>query len=120
MRRGGYTGGMQLRMARLCLDCEEVHDAQQCPVCASESFAFLGRWIPVPERRTHPRAPEAHPSVQQERLEAVRGLKAGHVLTGGILGITTLGVLGWLWGRTGSHGTGPADASEAAGKDSAE
>ena len=30
---------MQLRNARLCLDCEEVHDAQQCPACASAMFA---------------------------------------------------------------------------------
>ena len=29
---------MQLRTARLCLDCEEVHDEAQCPVCASETF----------------------------------------------------------------------------------
>jgi hypothetical protein len=46
---------MQLRVARLCLDCEEIHDSQQCPVCASETFAFLARWVPVPERRSRPR-----------------------------------------------------------------
>jgi hypothetical protein len=46
---------MQLGVARLCLDCEEVHDAQTCPVCASESFAFLKKWVPVDERRTRPR-----------------------------------------------------------------
>src|SRR5687767_10928590 len=42
---------MQLRIARLCLDCEELHDAPQCPVCASETFAFLSKWVPSPERR---------------------------------------------------------------------
>ncbi len=47
---------MQLRVARLCLDCEELHDGQQCPVCASESFAYLTRWIPVDERRHERRA----------------------------------------------------------------
>ena len=46
---------MQLRVARLCLDCEELHDAQQCPVCASETFAYLTKWVPAPERRTHSR-----------------------------------------------------------------
>jgi len=50
---------MQLRRARLCLDCEEIHDGQQCPVCASETFAFLSRWVPAPERRTKPRATAA-------------------------------------------------------------
>lgn len=48
---------MQLRVARLCLNCEEVHDAQTCPACASESYAFLKKWVPVVERRTSQRAP---------------------------------------------------------------
>ena len=53
---------MQLRNARLCLDCEEVHDAQICPVCASETFTFMTRWVPAPERRERPRqAQEAKP-----------------------------------------------------------
>ena len=42
---------MQLRAARLCLDCEEIHEDQQCPVCSSEAFAYVTRWIPVEERR---------------------------------------------------------------------
>ena len=46
---------MQLRKARLCLDCEELHDQWQCPVCASETFAFITRWMPAPERRKKPR-----------------------------------------------------------------
>ena len=48
---------MQLRKARLCLDCEELHDQWQCPVCASETFAFITRWMPAPERRKKPRHP---------------------------------------------------------------
>ena len=31
---------MQLRTARLCLDCEEIHEENTCPMCASEMFAF--------------------------------------------------------------------------------
>jgi hypothetical protein len=46
---------MQLRKARLCIDCEELHDQWQCPVCASETFAFITRWMPAPERRKKPR-----------------------------------------------------------------
>jgi hypothetical protein len=48
---------MQLRVARLCLNCEEVHDAQHCPLCASETYAFLKKWVPVDERRARPRWP---------------------------------------------------------------
>lgn len=48
---------MQLRKARLCIDCEEIHDQWQCPICASETFAFLTQWMPAPERRKRPRLP---------------------------------------------------------------
>jgi len=37
---------VQLTTARLCLNCDEVHDAQACPACASETFVYLTRWIP--------------------------------------------------------------------------
>src|SRR5438128_1922238 len=89
---------MQLRVARLCLNCEEVHDAQQCPMCASESFAFLSRWIPAPERRIKPRAP-APDATDVERLEALRGLTRGQVLTGSMVGVTAFGIVGWLLRR---------------------
>ena len=42
---------MQLRVARLCLDCEELHTDNACPRCASESYAFLSNWLHVEERR---------------------------------------------------------------------
>jgi len=54
---------MQLRNARLCLNCEEIHAAAHCPVCTSESFAYVSRWIPPDERRHEPRtAPGAAPA----------------------------------------------------------
>ena len=42
---------MKLISARVCLDCEEIHDARECPSCTSESSAFLTRWIPTQNRR---------------------------------------------------------------------
>ncbi len=42
---------MQLRVARLCLDCEELHTDNTCPRCASESYGFLSNWLKVEERR---------------------------------------------------------------------
>jgi hypothetical protein len=42
---------MQLRVARLCLDCEELHLENSCPVCASDRYAFLSAWLPSEERR---------------------------------------------------------------------
>src|SRR5437870_1410964 len=42
---------MQLRVARLCLDCEELHVDDACPICASSRYAFLSIWLPSQERR---------------------------------------------------------------------
>jgi hypothetical protein len=90
---------MQLRNARLCLDCEEVHDAQQCPSCASETFAFISRWVPAPERRARPRAPEP-PS--EETLDTYRQLLEPETTRWtyakrGALGLAIFGVAGWMW-----------------------
>src|SRR5262245_56913102 len=46
---------MQLRVARLCLDCEELHVDSSCPRCASRRYAFLSAWLPSEERRRRPR-----------------------------------------------------------------
>ena len=42
---------MNLRDARLCLDCEELHTEERCPACASETFSFVTRWIPANDDR---------------------------------------------------------------------
>jgi hypothetical protein len=108
---------MQLRTARVCLDCEEVHDSQQCPTCASETFAFLTRWVPVPERRTRPR-PTTEPA-NRETVDTYREMLAPQRSTGwsvirrGALGLAIFGVAGWMWRRkaqtdTTSRGSGPA------------
>ena len=91
---------MQLRSARLCLDCDEVHDAQQCPACASESFAYITRWVPAPERRERPRplAPPPEAAAYRELLEPDRKRPgAMSVLKGGAAGLAALGIVRWLW-----------------------
>ena len=57
--------GMQLRTARLCLDCEELHEENTCPICASEMFAYLTRWVPAEERRTRRRMPAPEKALEQ-------------------------------------------------------
>ena len=106
---------MQLRTARLCLDCEEVHDAHQCPVCASETFTFMTRWVPAPERRERPRRQE--PSRPTELQAYRRLLDPGHRPNGsgwklvrqGAMGLALVGVAGWLWKSA------SAEASDRAG-----
>jgi hypothetical protein len=90
---------MQLRNARLCLDCEEVHDAQVCPACTSEAYVPLTRWVEAPERRARSRD---EPS--SSRAEIYRALidaenrpsRARRLLKGGAMGVAALGVLGWF------------------------
>ena len=91
---------MQLRTARLCLDCEELHDQQTCPICSSESFAYISRWIPVPERRARTRVPESGDAAeiytqllapQQPSSETRRWMKRG------ALGLVAVGLVGWVW-----------------------
>ncbi|HEY7172838.1 MAG TPA: hypothetical protein VH417_18430 [Vicinamibacterales bacterium] len=82
---------MQLRTARLCLDCEEVHEGQQCPVCASESFVYLTRWVPVEERRVRRQRPA---SVVPEPSRTARWA------TRGAIGIAAIAASRWLWQAT--------------------
>jgi len=99
---------MQLRTARLCLDCDEVHEAQQCPACASETFAFLTRWVPVPERQpkrsraTEVDSPETvntYRELLQPRVEPPGGV--WRTVRRGAVGLALFGVAGWIWRQSG-------------------
>ena len=89
---------MQLRIARLCLDCEEIHDAQQCPVCASEMFAYMTRWVPAPERRDVSRQTPSPRADVYAALTEEKGRTSprGRMLKGGVLGLTAVGLVGWF------------------------
>jgi hypothetical protein len=89
---------MQLRAARLCLDCQEVHDRQRCPVCASDTFAPISRWIPAPERRGQAR-PVTSPEADVYRAllsDAPAPSTTRRLLKQGALGLTAIGLIGWL------------------------
>ena len=103
---------MQLRNSRLCLDCEEVHDAQQCPLCASETFVFITRWVPAPDRRQKPRtgqpppAPETLDTYREILSQDHQNSSAGwRFVKGGALGLALFGIAGWMW-RQNSRGEG--------------
>jgi hypothetical protein len=85
---------MQLRTARLCLDCEEIHASTECPVCASESYVFLTRWVPANERRVRQRAPAPPPSPAQN------GSATRRWMTRGAAGLAVLAVSRWIWQAT--------------------
>lgn len=46
---------LDLRRARLCLDCEVIFQGVQCPACSSASFVPLTRWIRPIARETAPK-----------------------------------------------------------------
>ena len=102
---------MQLQSARLCLDCDEVHDAQRCPHCASETFAYITRWVPVPDRpdrpdrsdrlQTRARTPEP-PSPEtlgayREMLQPNQHGGKWKTIRRGAVGLALFGIAGWLW-----------------------
>ncbi|HWO73656.1 MAG TPA: hypothetical protein VNN21_08860 [Dehalococcoidia bacterium] len=93
-----YRGVMQLRVARLCLDCEEIHDAQACPVCASEAFAFLSRWVPAPERRMRPR-PATSPEAEAYRELLAPNKPPRPWVKRSLVGLTIVGLAGWALKR---------------------
>jgi hypothetical protein len=94
---------MQLRNARLCLDCEEVHDAAHCPACASESFAFITRWVPL---RAQDFAQDHGPKAESpEALEGYRQLLSPpgqppspwRFVRRGAVGLAIFGLAGLAW-----------------------
>lgn len=98
---------MRLDAARLCLDCEEVHEAQICPVCSSEAFAYMTRWVqPSVARReersaTEPSVTMSHPRTP-EQIEAYKHIVEGTprrrrtgLVTGSVLGLAAVSLAGW-------------------------
>src|SRR5687768_7504032 len=97
---------MKLSNARLCLDCDEVYDEAHCPVCASESFAFIKRWVTAPERR-----PTQAPVLNHARAETVATYRAllapnhgpsrtTRLVRGGLVGLVVIGAAGWILQRS--------------------
>lgn len=59
---------VELRRAKLCLDCEVIFDGPRCPACTSETFVPVKRWIRPTERVEAPRpAPPPAPPVSKSR-----------------------------------------------------
>src|SRR5437867_3130776 len=106
-----YIEPMQLHVARLCLDCNEIHEAQSCPLCGSEAFAFLARWVPAPERRVQPR-PMTSPQVEVYReliAPASSTPQRGRLLQRSAIGLTAVALVGWVWRWNKGRARSPSD-----------
>ena|SRR5437868_5157303 len=93
---------MQLRTARLCLDCEEIHETQECPVCLSEAGIYVSRWIPAEERRRAGRFPTAT-NVVPIKSGVVRWMQRG------VVGLAVIAAGRWWWRA--NHETDPPPQS---------
>ena len=106
---------MKLGVARLCLDCDEVHDLERCPTCASEVFAYLTRWVPRANGRLSKQTPPERPEVDTYRQITGQQPRSGKrkLFVGSALGLGVLGVAGWrVWRRTNIEQTPESTASE--------
>jgi hypothetical protein len=116
---------MKLDVSRLCLDCEEVHEHQVCPVCGSEAFAFLTRWVqPTSDVRLKAQLTTRETTGAQvktpDQVEALRQLiegkpagRTGGLLAKGLVGLAAFGIAGWAWRshyRTSGRETPPLSA----------
>jgi hypothetical protein len=85
-----------------------------CPVCSSETFAYISRWVPAPERRVKPRAEPANDvevyrqllSGEPAQPTAMRWLKRG------AFGFAALGAAAYAWKRTGRNESGKTEAAK--------
>ena len=81
-----------------------------CPVCGSESFTYISRWIPTPETERPLRPSSAQADVYKELLTDTPS-RGRRLLRGGLLGLTALGVAGWAWRSSRANGK-PASKNE--------
>ena len=96
---------MQLGVARLCLDCHEVHAAARCPVCTSEAFAFITRWIQVDNASARADVASNEDGVAAAKIETYRqilhpspkGSRAGRWLRNGGLLLAAGYLARWGW-----------------------
>lgn len=57
---------MPLEKARICLECDTIHDLQTCPECGSASFFYLANWVkPARPPRPEPPPPAAAPPAKK-------------------------------------------------------
>ena len=102
---------MQLHVARLCLDCQEVHAETECPVCTSRSFVPLSRWVPAEERRVRTRPDvEGTVSAYRQILTSEPEQTQSKWPRRAALLIATVGAGTWIWRKTQPRGTSRADS----------
>jgi hypothetical protein len=114
-------GRMHVSEARVCLNCDEIHDQSRCPICASENFAFLTRWIQLgsPDHRHATSARVFERPETKEKVETYRRIvvsdalrpKAGRLVRRGALVLAAVSLARWGWRRARSRRKGKPGAT---------
>lgn len=96
---------MHLGVARLCLDCHEIHEYDRCPACTSEAFAYITRWIKLDnaatctptDRNSHSAAVEKIDTYRQILQPTASGPRTIKWLRNGSLLLAAGYVARWGW-----------------------
>ena len=102
---------MHLGVARLCLDCHEVHEGDRCPACTSEAFAYITRWIKLEGTTLGTPLQRHNTSAEVEKIDTYRqilqptqsGSRAGKWLRNGSLLVAVGYVARWGWQIASRH-----------------
>jgi hypothetical protein len=91
-------------------------------MCASETFAFIMRWVPAREPHTRRRAPEPEDPEGSEAYGQLLnpdhpGAGGWTLLRRGAVGLALFGVAGWLW-KSGGPERARKDAPDESGESS--
>lgn len=101
---------MELRNARLCLDCEEVHEEPRCPICGSETFSFISRWIPAAAAERRPRkATSQEADIYKQLIDGEQPSRGARLLKRSVVGLTALGLVGLFFGSREAGRNGPSE-----------
>lgn len=46
---GGTT--VNIKEAKLCIECDEIFEGVSCPKCGGQSFAWVNPWLSAPEAK---------------------------------------------------------------------
>lgn len=52
-----------LEKARICLECDTIHDLPACPECGSTTFYYLAKWV-KPKLPPRPEPPQETPPAE--------------------------------------------------------
>ena len=118
---------MHLGVARLCLDCHEVHEYAHCPACTSEAFVFITRWIKLEDAPVRSPGEQKEQSAAAEKIDTYRKIlqppprraRTNKWLRNGGLLLVAGYLARWGWDmanrrprETSTEGPGPTDGSD--------